>query len=581
MPLSLERLAGPFRLLSVAENAAALEREFRSLLEALAPSAQFDAWVLDQSGEALLHVFRERSPEQPAPPSIPIAAAGEGAERAIAEGRPAWRTTAGAITGWLPLQHAGVVFGVLRLRMAEEDAGGEPDAWRILAEGLAGAVITLRLRATLTTQLTEAQTRIQALTDLGAKLNTLEPSAVAARFLGMVLRLTASDVGTLLVPSADGWTEEHEMGLPAATALAVLARSGRSAATDCVRTREAILVEAMRPSDPQFAFFPLFGASGILGVACIARGAGRPPYRPAELDLAQSMAPLAATAMQNARFHAAALAQERLNASLDAAREIQKGLLPDGSLRVFGMQIAHRGIPSEIIGGDYIDMIPAGPGVTRIVIGDVTGHGIGPALLMTSTRAALRLLQENRPFEPQLVERLNSFLAGNVLHSGRLMTLVLAEVDAASGSVRYVNAGHNPALLLGADGRTRRVLEATGLPLGVTDNATYECIDETLAPGEALVFYTDGFVEARSPSGERFGMARFRNVLEEGPADAEARLDFLLSELHSHCASRPADDDQSIVIMRRLPVGEEQERAQRPPHERGDVPVAAPTATSG
>src|SRR5262249_7897896 len=197
------------------------------------------------------------------------------------------------------------------------------------------------------------------------------------------------------------------------------------------------------------------------------------------------------------------------------AADIQRRILPRGAPEVPGYELLGWNRPARQIGGDYYDLFRSEDGRIGLVVGDVSGKGMPAALMVSTLHSALHLLLDQAGFGPDLFERLNR----HVLESSaanKFITLMLAELDPATGRLDYLNAGHNPALLL-RHGQEPALVElgSTGLPIGVLPGSRFQARSVTLEPGDLLCLYSDGITEAESPGDEEFGTGRLLALLQE------------------------------------------------------------------
>jgi phosphoserine phosphatase RsbU/P len=233
------------------------------------------------------------------------------------------------------------------------------------------------------------------------------------------------------------------------------------------------------------------------------------------------------------------------------AHEIQQHLFPKSPPKLDALDIAGASYPAEATGGDYFDYLTMLNGCMGIVVGDVTGHGIGPALLMAETRAYLRILARNREDPAEILYRTNLVLAEDV-GAERYVTLMLLKLDPRTKKVSYANAGHIPGYILGKDGETRQVLKRTGPPLGLRADVPYTASAEIeLQQGDLILLLTDGFEEALSPEEEFFGMQR---VLDHIKAHRDASADQIVRTLYEKFREFTEGttqlDDLTIVIVK-------------------------------
>lgn len=260
----------------------------------------------------------------------------------------------------------------------------------------------------------------------------------------------------------------------------------------------------------------------------------------------------AATALERARLIDELSVRSRLEASLDVARDVQRGFMPSRLPEVAGYELAAWWLPNQAIGGDYCDVLRLRDGRLGLVIADVSGHGLGPSLIMASVRAALRALTLEYASPRVLLELLSQALASD-LQNGRFITIAMAAVHPDEHTLEVANAGHAPALLYRAAAREFVTLEAGGMPLGVLDEPDFDHNKTlALAAGDLVVLCTDGIVEAMNDRDEQFGRARLEALVA---AHAAAPLDELVQavagSVESHYLGSSPADDLTILVMRR------------------------------
>jgi sigma-B regulation protein RsbU (phosphoserine phosphatase) len=257
--------------------------------------------------------------------------------------------------------------------------------------------------------------------------------------------------------------------------------------------------------------------------------------------------------MENARLLRAALERERLQRSIELAREVLANLLPKDPLGVQGFDIAGCSLPAETAAGDYYDFVPCPDGRVGLVVGDVTGHGIGPAMVMTGARSALRILFEQPDLtEAQILARLNARLVED-LGDGRFMSMLVGRLDVARRVVTWANAGQNPPLLLRADGSVA-TLSGGGVALGIEAGLSYAAQpDIALGKGDVLLWLTDGVAEARNAAGEEFGEARVIALIRAHRAGSARKLLAEIKQAAMKWSGRESlDDDVTMVAVRAL-----------------------------
>jgi HAMP domain-containing protein len=242
--------------------------------------------------------------------------------------------------------------------------------------------------------------------------------------------------------------------------------------------------------------------------------------------------------------------RQRTEDELALARRIQARLLPSGPPRVEGLELAGTSESAREVGGDYYDYLPLGDGRVALVIADVSGKGVGAALLMSGFRASL-LSQDLTGADPaQVLGQLNRFLHRSV-EPGKFVTAFLAMLDGRSGRLSYCNAGHNAPLLVGADGAVAR-LETGGLILGILEHSPYEVGETVLQPDQRLVLFTDGVTEAADESDEQWGEERLIELLRSMHQDPCAGVvTRIVEEVRRFEGARGASDDVTLIVARR------------------------------
>jgi len=258
-----------------------------------------------------------------------------------------------------------------------------------------------------------------------------------------------------------------------------------------------------------------------------------------------------------------------LKGDLEIARQIQFGLLPFEPWDKDGVRIATAMRPANTVGGDYFDVIELGDGRLAVAVGDVAGKGMPAALLMALLQGSLRTLVSAGLRGAELMAKLNAHLCANI-PSNRLITLVYAELDPATGHLRYVNAGHNPPFLLQA-GHPPARLCATAMALGITTDAEFAEMTLELEPGDRLVLYTDGITEAEDASDREYGDARLGAWLQASREQpGRALIDGVIAEVLEHCGNARPRDDMTLMCLER--VGG---RSSAAPPARATGPAAA------
>ncbi|HLL15678.1 MAG TPA: SpoIIE family protein phosphatase [Pyrinomonadaceae bacterium] len=272
------------------------------------------------------------------------------------------------------------------------------------------------------------------------------------------------------------------------------------------------------------------------------------------LTVLTTLASVAAIRVENARLMEEDLERERFERELNLAREIQQRFQPSGAPNVNGYEMQGISFPCYEIGGDYYDFIERPDGRMVIALGDVSGKGTSAALLMSSLHAAMHAQIPAHKTLGDTISAVNRYLA-ETIPMNRFITLFCAELDPATGSLSFLNAGHNPPLIAHAGGSMEQ-LAAGGIPLGIVGEAVYREGRTQLQPGDALVIYSDGVSETQNASGEEYGPVRLYNTVARYLESTAAGIrDKIEADLTKFAQGTPANDDITLVIVKRQAEG--------------------------
>jgi len=240
---------------------------------------------------------------------------------------------------------------------------------------------------------------------------------------------------------------------------------------------------------------------------------------------------------------------------LQIAREIQTWLLPGAPPQIPGISIAYATRPANTVAGDYYDVFPR-PGKTpdenrvMFAVADVAGKSIPAAMLMATFQASLKTLSTAQVALPELVANMNKYACSNSQGGLRFTTAFLAEYDTARRIFTYINAGHNTPILRRSSGLIER-LDVGGLPIGIQAEAKYESASVALMPGDWLIIFTDGLVEAVNANDEEFDEPRLLSTLEAGVGTAPKELlERLMASLDLFVGSTPQHDDVTCLLVK-------------------------------
>lgn len=249
------------------------------------------------------------------------------------------------------------------------------------------------------------------------------------------------------------------------------------------------------------------------------------------------------------------LEHQRVRHSLSLAMEVQQNLLPKSNPQIDGLDIAGNSIYCDETGGDYYDFLEVGtPGEGKIgvVVGDVSDHGIPSALLMATARALIRQRCSAFGRIDRVVSDVNRQLAKDVKDSGRFMTLFYAEIERPHKTIRWVNAGHEPAMIF--DPVTDTFSDLNGgnnLAMGVFEDTDFKEAQQEIAPGQIILIATDGIWEARNPKGEMFSKDRIHDIIRRNATKTASDIQkAILDSLKRFQKDVKLEDDMTLVVIK-------------------------------
>ena len=236
-----------------------------------------------------------------------------------------------------------------------------------------------------------------------------------------------------------------------------------------------------------------------------------------------------------------------LNKELEIARDIQARLLPANTFAAHGLAAASVYVPASSVAGDFYAFVPLNGGL-GVLIADVSGHGVPAALSASMVKVAIRAQREWAEHPEQVLNGLNSILCGSL--EGQFVTAAYLYLDPVHGVMAYSGAGHPPLLVWRARTQTVETLEENGLVLGLFAGHSYRSVHSRMGAGDRFILYTDGILEAPSPSGEEFGMDRLKSFVAEHSARFPHQFcDLLLQRVKSWCGRNSAAHDDLTVIV--------------------------------
>jgi sigma-B regulation protein RsbU (phosphoserine phosphatase) len=378
--------------------------------------------------------------------------------------------------------------------------------------------------------------------------------------LSLAERLVAFD--RCLLISFDGAVERSRVlasrihagpGADVAVSRGMLERVAREQVAVVFSSEEAVApTKSIIRSGARYALcVPLISETRVHGVIYLDRqGSGAEALSREDADAIGPLAGLIALKLASFRLEEERKASQRIGKELELARSIQESLLPREPARIRGYSVEGYASPCYEVGGDYFDLIPREDGSLIVAIGDVSGKGLSSALYMACVRSALRAHVEAGLAPGDILRRLSKD-ARETFRPDHFMTLFLALLDPRAGTLSYGNAGHLPPMGIEPGGRIYE-LEATDPAINIVDWKDYTICERALEPGEVLLLYTDGLIEAESPQGEPYSMERLRSSFarrSQAPLDRIRREIF--DEVEAFSGRAHPQDDRTLVLLRR------------------------------
>jgi phosphoserine phosphatase RsbU/P len=316
---------------------------------------------------------------------------------------------------------------------------------------------------------------------------------------------------------------------------------------EAFRSMESIVSQGVRA----LMAVPLQTDNQVIGLIYVDTSHWLREFSGDDLNLLTVMANVAAIRIERERLADLEQARRRMASELEQAAEIQRQFLPACAPQVPGLELAGFNASCRTVGGDYYDFLTYPDGRVAVMVGDVCGKGMPAALLMMGLQARVQVLAGEPNPPAVVVDRLNRVLAKATLNT-RFISFFFALFDPASGELAYSNAGHNPPLLIRANGKVEWLTEG-GPVLGIVADASYEEGRCVLNSGDVAVLYSDGVTDATNAREHDFGEARLSEVLQQVHHDsADAILSALTTAVKDWAAGTPAPDDITVVVVKKI-----------------------------
>jgi sigma-B regulation protein RsbU (phosphoserine phosphatase) len=295
---------------------------------------------------------------------------------------------------------------------------------------------------------------------------------------------------------------------------------------------------------------PLLVRNKLIGILTLFNKKGGIGFTDDDQRLLAIIATQSGQVLETARLYEQEQEKLALERELNAAREIQRSLLPRTLPEMAGIDIAARSIPAQEVGGDYYDFIPLGNGYVEMVLADVSGKGLGAALLAAMGKGVL-FSEVTRTLYPKTVVAETNKIIRQYLQRKSFITLLLALIDTPRRTLSISCAGHCPPIMYKESRQAAEWLRVRGAALNFMENLQCEEAQLSLEPGDAYVFFSDGITEAANPKGELFGEERLKSVVEanheQGASDI---LNSILTAVNLFASGAKQSDDQTVVVLK-------------------------------
>lgn len=320
-----------------------------------------------------------------------------------------------------------------------------------------------------------------------------------------------------------------------------------TSADEALRERRSIVEQNVR----SLIAVPLQTGKEIIGIIYVDSPSILRPFTRDDLNLLTVMANVAAVRIEHTRLAEMERARQIMARDLDQAAEIQQGYLPSVAPKVPGLDLAGHNAPCRTVGGDYYDFFPYEDGRVAMVLGDVSGKGMPASLLMMGLQARVQALAEQPSDLASVVARLNRLTCANC-PANRFITLFFCALDSQTGELVWCNAGHNPPVLMRANGK-HELLRGGGPVIGIIPEMEYSEYRNQLEPGDTLVIYSDGVTEAANARNDEFETDRLAETIRlSRHLTASQIVESIRMAVAAHVDGAPQSDDITIIAAKRV-----------------------------
>ncbi len=461
----------------------------------------------------------------------------------------------------VPIKNKESLLGVIGV--ANKRGGGDFDEndleiMMALSEQIALALANADLIASLRRKNIESQSLYEIAKLLSGKLELSEILELIAEQVTILAGATLTTI--YLVDPNDGSIKEVvSIGVPEEIKNRLTLKIGEGITGWVAKTGKSLMINDVSknshyipilPDTRSELAVPIISRDRVIGVFNVESNRLN-AYTAEDLALLEMFASQAAVSLERALLYQQMMEQKSLTDELKIARRIQQTFLPKGQPQVQGYDMAGLNIPSEAVGGDYYDFIKIVDNQLGIAIGDVSGKGMGAALIMATFRASLKAEIRNNFAIRTILSKVNELLYESIERQN-YVTAVYGVLDIANHIFTYSNAGHPPPLLVRSDGTVMELTEG-GYAIGMFANSSYKESSVHMGAGDSLLLYTDGVTEAQNSAGEEFGMRRLKEIIIANRTPGAATvIDTIVKEIGNFKDPAHQLDDLTMILIKSL-----------------------------
>lgn len=467
------------------------------------------------------------------------------------------------ILGFEPLLYKNQIYGLIVFHECAEHVVFSRQWLALIANFAATAIINLQLYQETNQEATENSAKLWAINSAGELLSHMNLDILLVKVMELALSIISAQVGSIMLDEDGKLVTKVEWGLNDEILSKIRHRNG-ALLSDYVRDhQEPFLVMNTREDDRidvsqlnveinSLIIIPLYTNDRFLGLVNIVNPSGSEKSYTRDTELLVTITNLVSISVENALLYKEALEKERIREQLNIARKIQQDLMPAEAPQMTDYDISGINITCDETGGDYYDYFSIQPEkFMNIVVGDVSGHGIGAALFMATARAHIRASINNNTSISRSMEVINNLLLVDMEKNDQFMTLLIMQFDVNKKEISYTSAGHEIAIIYRTKEERFIELHSTGLPLGLIEDSTFKEEKCSLQEGDVIFLYTDGIKEAMNKQDELFGYERIKEILantsDMSVQDIRQKIIDDVMAFSDGCAQQ---DDWTLVVIK-------------------------------